>query len=63
LKSEDSCLKVAALEGEGQKILMAAFCTSDPGKPITQNPAVQVAVNDEPKKGAIKPIGLSNRSS
>jgi hypothetical protein len=36
---------------------MAAFCTSDPGEPVTQNPAVQVAVNDGPKIGTIKPIG------
>ena len=36
---------------------MAAFCTSDPGEPVTQNPAVQVALNDGPKIGTIKPIG------
>jgi hypothetical protein len=55
--------EVTTLARKSQKILMAAFCTSDPGEPVTQNPAVQVAVNDGPKIGTIKPIALSNRSS
>ena len=45
-----------ALTREGQKIFMTAFSTSDPGKAVMKNPAVQVAVNDGPEIGAVKPI-------
>jgi len=48
---------VPALTREGQKICMTAFSTSDPGKAVMKNPAVQVAVNDGPEIGAVKPIG------
>jgi len=36
---------------------MTALSTSDPGETVTQNPTVQIAVDDGPQIGTIKPIG------
>jgi hypothetical protein len=49
--------EVSALAGEGQKIFMAALCTSDPGKAVAQNATVQIAVDHGPQIGTVKPIG------
>jgi hypothetical protein len=48
--------EMTALAGEGQKIFMTAFPTSDPGKPVTQNAAVQIAADHGPQIGTVKPI-------
>ena len=50
--------EVSALAGEGQKIFMAAVCTSDPGKAVAQNATVQITVDHGPQIGTAKPIGL-----
>ena len=47
---------MSALTGEGQKIFMAALPTSDPGKTVTQNATVQIAVDHGPQIGTVKPI-------
>jgi hypothetical protein len=49
--------KVTTLAGEGQKIFMTTVLTSDSGEAVSQNPTVQVAVDDGPKIGTVKPIG------
>ena len=49
--------EVSALAGEGQKIFMAALCTSDPGKAVAQNATVQIAVDHGAQIGTVKPIG------
>jgi len=36
---------------------MTALSTSDPGEAVSQNSTVQVAVDDRPKIGTVKPIG------
>jgi len=36
---------------------MAALCTSDPGKAVSQNATVQIAVDHGPQIGTVKPIG------
>jgi hypothetical protein len=49
--------EVTTLARKGQKIFMTALSTSDPGETVTQNPTVQIAVDDGPQIGTIKPIG------
>jgi hypothetical protein len=49
--------EVSTLAGEGQKIFMAALCTSDPGKAVTQNATVQITVDHRAQIGTVKPIG------
>jgi hypothetical protein len=49
--------EVVAFAGEGQKIFMAAFPTSDPGKAVTQNATVSITVDHRPQVGMVKPIG------
>ena len=49
---------MTTLARKGQKIFMTALSTSDPGEAVSQNSAVQVAVDDRPKIGTVKPIGL-----
>jgi hypothetical protein len=49
--------EVSALAREGQKIFMAALCTSDSGKAVAQNATVQIAVDHGPQIGTVKPIG------
>jgi hypothetical protein len=36
---------------------MTTVLTSDPGEAVSQNPTVQVAVDDGPKIGTVKPVG------
>jgi len=36
---------------------MAALCTSDPGKAVTQNATVQITVDPGAQIGTIKPVG------
>ena len=47
---------MAALAGEGQKVLIAAVFALHPGKAVVQIAAVQVPVNDLLEVGTPKPI-------
>jgi len=47
---------MSALARKGQKIFMTALPTSDLTETVTQNPTVQIAVDDGPHIRTIKPI-------
>jgi len=38
-------------------MFMAAFLASDPSEAVMKNPTVEVAVNNRPEVGTVKPIG------
>ena len=48
--------EVSALARKCQKIFMAALCTSDPSKAVSQNATVQITVDHGPKIGTVKTI-------
>ena len=49
--------EMPAFARKGQKIFMTALPTSDPAETVTYNPTVQIAVDDGPQIGTVKPIG------
>ena len=48
---------MAALTGKDQKIFVTTLPTSDPGKAVTKNSTVQVAVDHGPQIETVKLIG------